>query len=106
MQPDCKLKESLMNSNSNASEPRILAYGPKRLVGLSRICKSSADCHDVWADENGFQKRAGETQPPYYALCRCVVGAEPGAFEYMAASEVADDAPVPDGMSESVVPAG
>lgn len=95
-----------MSNNTESCEPRILDYGPKRVIGLGRVCKSSQDCHNVWADEDGFLKRMGETQAPYYGICRCAAGAEAGAFEYIAAMSAADDAPVPEGMAEIILPAG
>lgn len=100
-----------MSNRTGSGEPRILDRVPQRLIGVGRICKSSEDCHNVWADENGFQKRMGEIKAPageisYYALCRCAKGAEAGAFEYVAAMPAADDSPVPEGTVEIVVPAG
>lgn len=100
-----------MSDNMESREPRIVDYGPHRLIGISRICTDSADCHNVWADENGFTAHTKEIQAkagriPYYALCRCAVGAEVGAFEYVAAMPVADDISVPKGMAEFTVPAG
>jgi len=100
-----------MSNDAEPREPRILDYGPERLIGLARICKMSVECHNVWADENGFLSRAREVQAragqiPYYGLCRCAAGADKGAFEYMAAMPAADGAPVPEGMSEIIVPAG
>lgn len=93
----------------NTAEPRILDYGPQRLIGISRVCKTSAECHDVWAGENGFQARAEEIRihdkPPYFGICRCAQGAEQGAFEYVAATLAADGAPVPEGMIEVILPA-
>lgn len=92
-------------------EPRIVDFGPERLIGIGRICKTSEDCKNTWTDENGFDKRAGEIQTPdgqlpYFALCRCAQRAEPGAFEYVAALPAADGAPVPEGMIEALVPEG
>lgn len=95
-----------MGSSSDLNEPRIVDYGPQRVVGLGRVCRSSEDCHNVWADENGFIKLAGEACGPYFGVCRCVAGAEPGAFEYIAAMPAAADAPVPDGLAEYALPAG
>ncbi len=100
-----------MSKDAESRKPRILDYGPVRLIGVSRICKSSADCHNVWTDENGFKARLGdlETQAgqiPYYALCRCASGAEHGAFEYIVAMPVADDTLAPEGTIECVIPAG
>jgi len=95
-----------MGNNTESREPRILEYGPQRLIGISRIVKTSADCTSVWADENGLMKRMGETQPPYFGLCRCAKAAEPGGFEYVAAVPAAYGTPVPDGMVEVILPAG
>lgn len=98
-----------MSNHTESHEPRILERDHVRLIGIGRVCKSSADCHAVWAD--GFDKRRAEIeahadQAGYYAVCRCAKGAEPGAFEYIAAIPAADGAVVPDGMIEVVVPAG
>lgn len=99
-------------SNAKASrEPQILEYGPQRLIGLSRICKTSEDCKNVWADETGFMKRAQEIaapagQTPDFGLCRCATGAEMGAFDYAAAVPAPDGADLPEGMIEIVIPAG
>ena len=100
-----------MNDNTESLEPRILEYGPQRLIGISRICTTSADCTNAWVDENGFTAHAAEIQEnagkiPYYALCRCAKGAENGAFDYVAAMPVADNTPVPEGMTEVIIPAG
>jgi predicted transcriptional regulator YdeE len=97
-----------MNSDT---EPRIVEFGPDRLIGVSRVCKTSADCHEAWEGENSFMARAGEiqareAQTPYYAVCRCAKGAEPGAFEYVAAVPAAEGAPVPEDLVEVVLPAG
>ena len=100
-----------MSNNVESREPRILDCGPQRLIGISRICATPVDCHNVWADENGFLARVGEIQAragqtPYYGLCRCAQGAKMGDFEYMAAAPATDGAPVPEGMTEIIVPAG
>lgn len=100
-----------MSNSTKSNEPRIVNYGPFRLVGVGRICKSPSDCHDVWADDKGFMARRKEIQVldgeiAYYGICRCAVGVEPGAFEYIAAEPAANDAPVPEGMVEVLIPAG
>jgi len=100
-----------MSSNTESREPRILQYGPQRLIGVGRVCKTSADCTNVWSDENGFETRISKArrsggEGPYYGVCRCATGAEAGAFEYMAAMPVAEGAAVPEGMTEIIIPAG
>jgi predicted transcriptional regulator YdeE len=100
-----------MSSNAESREPRILDYGPQKLIGLGRVVKTSEDCKNVWADQHGFVARMGEAQPsggqvPYFGICRCAAGAEPGAFEYIAAMPAAAGAPVPEGMAEFTLPAG
>lgn len=100
-----------MNNETISREPRIKDLESQRLIGIGRICATSAECHNVWAGENGFQARAGEIQmcdgaAAYYGICRCAQDAEPGAFEYIAAVTAADDARVPDGMIEVTIPAG
>lgn len=95
---------------SESNGPRILDYGPVRLIGVARICKTSADCHNVWADEKGLMARKGEIKAasgelPYYGVCRCVTGAKEGEFEYAAMMPAAEGAPVPEGMMEIVIPA-
>lgn len=42
-----------MVETSNHTEPRIVEYGPQTLVGMGRVCKTSADCASVWTDEDG-----------------------------------------------------
>jgi predicted transcriptional regulator YdeE len=100
-----------MNDNAKSREPRVLDYGPQRLIGISRICKTSVDCHNVWADESGFLARVGEIEAPagripYYGLCRCATGARDGEFEYAAAMPVPEGVPAMEGMIEIIVPAG
>jgi len=95
-----------MSDNTDPTGPRILDYGPARLIGLGRVCKTSEDCIKVWADAHGSMEEMGGAQGPYFALCRCAPGAEAGAFEYIAAMPAPDGVSVPEGMAEFVVPAG
>lgn len=98
-----------MSSSTDCSEPRILEFGPVTALGTGRICKTSQDCHNVWADENGFLARLGSCpgpEPqPCFGICRCAAGAEEGAFEYIAAMPAAGGS-VPAGMYEFTLPAG
>lgn len=98
-------------NDKESCEPKILNYGPVRLIGLSRVCNTSADCVAAWNDENGFMAHAKDIQAtagevPYYALCRCAKGAENGALEYVAAMPALDNIPMPEGMAEVIIPAG
>lgn len=96
---------------TSSREPRILDYGPQKLIGVARVVKTSEDCKNLWMEAHPSMQRVEEThglagKVSYYALCRCAAGAEPGAFEYVAAMPAVDGAPVQEGMAEFAVPAG
>jgi predicted transcriptional regulator YdeE len=88
-------------------EPRIVEYGPYRLIGMSCVGSESAQFKELWAGENGFLSRMAEIESlgdgTAYGLCRCVAGVTDGSFEYVAAVPAKSDAPVPNGMIEARV---
>ncbi len=95
--------------SATSSEPRIIEFGPYRVIGLGRVVKGGADCPAVWDGEGGFIARMDEVQPGadfLVGICRCVPGATDGSFEYIAARPAKPGAPVPKDMVEVPIPAG
>lgn len=60
----------------------------------------------VWNDAHSPMKQRGSTPGPYCGVCRCAWGAEPGAFDYIAATTADDDSLVLEGMARFVIPVG
>jgi len=96
----------------SSSEPRIIEFGPYRVIGVGRVVKGGADCPAVWDGEGGFIARMDEVQPAadfLVALARCipgVTGPDGGTFEYIAARPAKPGAAVPKGMIEASISAG
>jgi len=90
-------------------DSEVIEFGPVRTIGLSLIAKpQDPRIPMLWRED--LSQRANEVQMPEgaraFGICRGTPRAGEGEFEYVATFEATDEAPVPDGMTEVVIPNG
>ena len=97
-------------NESCVQEPKIVEFGPYRVIGMNYIGKNeNQEFANLWNGENGFIKRMGEVKRDTQAggvsfgVCRCVPGMTDGGYEYIAGLPASEDAPIPDGMMEAYI---
>lgn len=96
---------------STVTEPRVVSFGPYRVVGLRYVgTNAQGEITALWHGPAGLPARLGEIVPAAgeaycFGVCRCLPGVTDGSFEYLAAAATTRDAPVPPGMVEAWIPA-
>jgi predicted transcriptional regulator YdeE len=96
---------------NESKAPRIIEFGPVRVIGLAGPAKGPQECKALWDGHNGFPARSQEIDKPitpsfYVGICRCIPGVTDGTFEYIAAMSAEVDAIVPAGMVAVTLAAG
>lgn len=86
-----------------------IQFGPVRAIGLRTVGQGGDGAFaSLWSDK--FVPRIGEVQKPAdsrsFGFCRMIPDASNNLIEYTAAVEATQDAAIPDGMVEILVPAG
>lgn len=100
-------------SDTVIPEPKIVEFGPYRVIGINYIGKNeNQEIAAMWGAEDGFIKRMCEIQIPEdaehvsFGICRCIPRVTDGSFEYIACLPAAANAPIPEGMIEATIGQG